>query len=87
MPPGENMSKEESGNSQGVGCSIRSTASRLDCKDMSKPKSHTHQLEHLKTDSEHLVQFYGPDDPYKPLNWSFTKKTITTLLYGLITMG
>ncbi|KAJ5095234.1 MFS multidrug transporter [Penicillium argentinense] len=87
MLPGENMSKEEGGNSQGAGRSIRSTASRLDCKDMSKPKIHAHQLEHLRTDNEHLVQFYGLDDPYKPLNWSFTKKIITTLLYGLITMG
>lgn len=48
---------------------------------------HTHRLEHLKTDSEHLVQFDGPDDPYNPLNWTFTKKAVTTILYGLITMG
>lgn len=48
---------------------------------------HTHRLEHLKTDSEHIVQFDGPADPYKPLNWGFGKKTCTTILYGFITMG
>lgn len=48
---------------------------------------HTHRLEHLKTDSEHIVRFDGPGDPYNPLNWSFGKKTYTTILYGLITMG
>lgn len=48
---------------------------------------HTHRLEHLKTDSEHIVQFDGPADPYKPWNWSFGKKTYTTILYGFITMG
>lgn len=48
---------------------------------------HTHRLEHLKTDSEHMVQFDGPNDPYKPLNWGFAKKTCTTILYGFITMG
>lgn len=48
---------------------------------------HTHRLEHLKTDSEYIVQFDGPADPYKPLNWGLGKKTCTTILYGFITMG
>ncbi|KAJ5732329.1 Efflux pump bik6 [Penicillium malachiteum] len=32
-----------------------------------------------------VVDFEGPDDPYHPLNWSFRKKVITTMLYGLTT--
>lgn len=31
------------------------------------------------------VYFDGPDDPYRPMNWPFRKKVITTLLYGLAT--
>lgn len=32
-----------------------------------------------------LVDFDGPDDPYRPMNWPFQKKFITTLLYGFTT--
>ncbi len=46
-----------------------------------------HPLSHEKTTAEHLVGFDGEDDPYRPLNWPFRKKVITTLLYGLTTMG
>lgn len=46
-----------------------------------------HPLSHEKTTAEHLVGFDGVDDPYRPLNWPFRKKVITTLLYGLTTMG
>jgi MFS family permease len=34
-----------------------------------------------------IVDFEGPDDPYRPINWPTKKKVITTLLYGLITMS
>ncbi|RKK92086.1 hypothetical protein BFJ68_g16000 [Fusarium oxysporum] len=34
---------------------------------------------------DHLVTFNGPDDPYNPMNWSFRKKFITTISYGLTT--
>lgn len=47
----------------------------------------THPLEHEKTKADVIVTFDGPDDPYNPLNWSFKKKVITTLLYGFTTMG
>lgn len=47
----------------------------------------THPLENTKTTKDVLVDFDGPDDPYRPLNWSFKKKAITTLLYGFTTMG
>lgn len=33
-----------------------------------------------------IVDFDGPDDLYRPINWSFRKKANTTLLYGLTTM-
>lgn len=33
------------------------------------------------------MDFDGVDDPYLPLNWPFRKKVITTILYGLTTMG
>lgn len=65
----------------------RSILSKLRIRHPDHEVAHTHRLGHLKTDSEHLVQFDGSNDPYKPLNWSFTKKSVTTVLYGFITMG
>ncbi|KAK2784519.1 hypothetical protein FQN52_008940 [Onygenales sp. PD_12] len=47
----------------------------------------THPLTHQKTTEDVIVDFDGPDDAYNPLNWPFRKKAITTLLYGLTTMG
>ncbi len=47
----------------------------------------SHPLSHVKTAAEYLVGFDGEDDPYRPRNWPFRKKVITTLLYGLTTMG
>ena len=32
------------------------------------------------------MDFDGPDDPYRPLNWPTRKKVSTTMLYGLVTM-
>lgn len=46
----------------------------------------THPLSHVKTSEVVLVDFDGPDDPYRPLNWPLRKKIVTTLLYGLTTM-
>ena len=46
-----------------------------------------HPLAHKQTTVEELVDFDGPGDPYKPLNWPMEKKIITTVLYGLTTMG
>lgn len=34
-----------------------------------------------------IVDFDGPDDPYKPLNWPMRKKLVTTFLYSFTTMG
>lgn len=47
----------------------------------------SHELTHEKTSADHLVDFDGPDDPYRPLNWPLKKKTWTTVLYGFTTMG
>lgn len=37
------------------------------------------------TGAEVLIDFDGKDDPYRPMNWPFKKKVITTALYGLTT--
>ncbi|KAI7666716.1 MFS general substrate transporter, partial [Hortaea werneckii] len=50
-------------------------------------RSFTHPLANEKTNQDVLVDFDGPDDPYRPLNWPFGKKAITTVLYGFTTMG
>uniref|UniRef100_A0A093W1Q2 Putative MFS-type transporter n=1 Tax=Talaromyces marneffei PM1 TaxID=1077442 RepID=A0A093W1Q2_TALMA len=34
-----------------------------------------------------IVDFEGPDDPYRPVNWPMRKKLITTALYSFTTMG
>ena len=47
----------------------------------------THPLAHIKTTEAEIVDFDGEDDPYRPVNWPFRKKLVTTLLYGLTTMG
>ena len=47
----------------------------------------THPLAHVKTSDAEIVDFDGEDDPYRPINWPFRKKLVTTLLYGLTTMG
>jgi hypothetical protein len=39
------------------------------------------------TGPEAIVDWDGDDDPEKPLNWSFKKKVIATLLYALTTLG
>ncbi|KAI4603608.1 hypothetical protein KJ359_003424 [Pestalotiopsis sp. 9143b] len=47
----------------------------------------THPLARQKTSQDQLVDFDGPDDPYRPVNWPMHKKVSTTLLYGLVTMS
>ncbi|KAJ9610392.1 hypothetical protein H2200_005169 [Cladophialophora chaetospira] len=49
--------------------------------------SFNHPLEHQKTTVADLVDFDGPDDPYRPINWAMKKKVITTALYGFTTMS
>ncbi|KAK2873936.1 hypothetical protein FQN49_001987 [Arthroderma sp. PD_2] len=61
--------------------------SRLRSRDAGQTAPFTHALSHVRTTPDVIVDFDGPDDPYRPLNWPFRKKCITTLLYGLTTMG
>lgn len=46
-----------------------------------------HPLADKSTPESVIVDFDGPDDPYRPINWSTKKKVLTTLMYGLITMS
>ena len=46
-----------------------------------------HPLSHIQTHADVIVDFDGEDDPYRPINWPFRKKVITTALYGFTTMG
>lgn len=46
----------------------------------------THPLTHEKTSPDSIVGFDGPDDPYRPMNWNFKKKCITTMAYGFTAM-
>ncbi|PWY81944.1 MFS multidrug transporter [Aspergillus heteromorphus CBS 117.55] len=61
--------------------------SRIRSREPGQTARFTHPLSHTKTSEEMIVDFDGPDDPYKPMNWSFRKKAVTTVLYGLTTMG
>jgi hypothetical protein len=38
-------------------------------------------------DDKNVVDFDGPDDPERPLNWPMRKKLLTTILYSFTTMG
>ena len=52
-----------------------------------RPTAFDHPLSHVKTTADVIVDFDGPDDPYRPINWPFRKKVVTTVLYGFTTMG
>lgn len=65
----------------------QSAVSRIRSRDPGQNAPFTHPLSHMKTSSDVIVDFEGPDDPYRPVNWGFGKKAVTTVLYGLTTMG
>lgn len=74
------------------GLSLTRTVSRRDTvlsRIRSRPavREFTHPLVHQKTKDADIVDFDGPNDPYKPMNWPTRKKIITTYLYGLVTMS
>ncbi len=46
-----------------------------------------HPLTDVKTTVDSLVDFEGPDDPYRPVNWPMRKKLTATALYALTTMA
>lgn len=64
-----------------------SIVSRIRSREPGQTAKFNHPLTHSKTSPDVIVDFEGPDDPYRPLNWGFKKKAITTVLYGLTTMG
>lgn len=77
--------------SKATGTSIRPAATRRETlvsriRSRQAIGSFTHPLSHIKTTVEDLVDFDSDDDPYRPVNWPFKKKAITTVLYGLTTM-
>ncbi|KAJ5301934.1 hypothetical protein N7508_006797 [Penicillium antarcticum] len=65
----------------------QSVISRIRSREPGQTAKFTHPLSHTKTTEDAIVDFEGPDDPYRPLNWGFRKKAVTTVLYGLTTMG
>ncbi|KAF9892550.1 hypothetical protein FE257_001659 [Aspergillus nanangensis] len=65
----------------------QSVISRIRSREPGQTAHFTHPLSHSKTSPDVIVDFEGPDDPYRPMNWSFRKKAVTTILYGLTTMG
>ncbi|KAJ6151121.1 major facilitator superfamily domain-containing protein [Penicillium chermesinum] len=85
-PPLEKQSTSASGISA-FQQRTQSVVSRIRSREPGQTAKFTHPLSHTKTSTDVLVDFDGPDDPYRPLNWGFKKKAITTVLYGLTTMG
>ncbi|CAP93140.1 Pc16g04700 [Penicillium rubens Wisconsin 54-1255] len=65
----------------------QSIVSRIRSREPGQTAKFHHPLTHTKTSPDVIVDFDGPDDPYRPLNWGFKKKAVTTVLYGLTTMG
>ncbi|KAE8152815.1 major facilitator superfamily domain-containing protein [Aspergillus avenaceus] len=65
----------------------QSVVSRIRSREPGQTARFTHPLSHTKTTEDAIVDFDGPDDPYRPMNWGFKKKAMTTVLYGLTTMG
>ncbi|KAL5357023.1 major facilitator superfamily domain-containing protein [Aspergillus floccosus] len=65
----------------------QSVISRIRSREPGQTARFTHPLSHTKTSPDVIVDFDGPDDPYRPMNWTFRKKGVTTVLYGLTTMG
>lgn len=64
-----------------------SVLSRARSREPGQTAPFTHPLDYAKTTEDVIVDFDGPQDPYKPLNWGFVKKAVTTVMYGSTTMG
>lgn len=89
---GEKRLEQQPSSATGNSLSLRRTVTRRETI-LSRIRSRapignfTHPLEHEKTTADFVVDFDGPDDPYRPLNWSMKKKITTTALYGFTTMS
>ncbi|KAL8692377.1 MAG: hypothetical protein Q9218_002596 [Villophora microphyllina] len=80
---GQDVEKATSSELQPTGSRI----SRIQTLTRRQTARFTHPLSHTQTTHDVLVDFDGQDDPYRPINWPFRKKVITTVLYGFTTMG
>jgi MFS transporter, DHA1 family, multidrug resistance protein len=79
------------GNGASTGANLARTTSRRQTM-LSRIRSRpvpqfTHPLSHVPTSKDQIVDFEGPDDEYRPINWATKKKVVTTMLYGLVTMS
>ena len=89
---GSQLSRPRTVIATGITQPISRTISRRDTvlsKIRSRPNvgPFSHPLAHQQTTADVLVDFEGPDDLYRPMNWPTKKKIITTMLYGLTTMS
>jgi hypothetical protein len=66
---------------------VQSIISRIRTREAGQHARSSRPLMHTKNSLDVIVDFEGPDDPYLPVNWTFRKKAITTVLFGLTTMG
>ena len=80
------LEKQETAHSTS-GNEIRQRISRVRSVVNGQEYAFSHPLAHVKTTADFLVDFDGPEDPYRPMNWPMRKKVVTTLLYGMTTMG
>lgn len=87
-----NPSRTQGAGATGVTSPLSRTLSRRDTA-LSRIRSRpniapfSHPLAHQPTTVDVIVDFDGPDDPYRPLNWPLKKKVLTTMMYGLTTMS
>ncbi|PGH14179.1 hypothetical protein AJ80_06048 [Polytolypa hystricis UAMH7299] len=65
----------------------QTTISKIRSRNPRQTAPFAHPLTKEKTSQDVIVEFDGPDDAYRPMNWPFRKKCVTTALYGLTTMG
>ncbi|KAL9057473.1 MAG: hypothetical protein Q9162_002310 [Coniocarpon cinnabarinum] len=81
------LSREPSRASSIVRSTYSNTLTSIRSRNPAQNRAYTHPLTHQKTGADVLVEFEGPDDPYRPMNWPMRKKVITTFLYGMTTAG
>ncbi|KAL1845047.1 hypothetical protein VTK73DRAFT_1287 [Phialemonium thermophilum] len=86
-PAGGGAATTEGGQSTGIARTL-SRRETIVSRIRSRPvPEFSHPLAHQPTGPEQLVDFDGPDDPYRPLNWPTSKKIVTTMTYGFVTMS
>ena len=83
----ETIHETRNGTRNGVYKTGSGRISRIQSSQQRRTTTFGHPLSHVQTSGDVLVEFDGPDDPYRPINWPFRKKVVTTALYGFTTMG